>query len=188
MTKSALLLIDIQNDYFPSFAGSKMPLPGMDSASEMAASLLATARDNGVRVIHVKHVMASDAAPFFHPGTPGAELHDSVAPQAGETVIEKARPSSFVGTNLEGLLKEAQVDHLIICGAMSQMCVDATVRAGVDLGFKVTVAHDACAAANVVHNRLSVPSDMVHASIMAPLAASYADVQLASEITPKMQS
>lgn len=188
MTKSALLLIDIQNDYFPSFNGSKMPLPNMDAASEKAANLLAIARDIGVKVIHVKHVMASAAAPFFHPGSTGGELHDSVAPKAAETVIEKARPSSFVGTNLEQLLREAKIERLVICGAMSQLCVDATVRAGVDLGFKVTVAHDACAAANVVHNDVSVPSEMVHASIMAPLASSYADVQLTSEIMPKLRS
>jgi nicotinamidase-related amidase len=188
MTKYALLLIDIQNDYFPSFDGSKMPLPNMDAASEMAASLLATARDTGIRVIHVKHVMASDAAPFFHPGTIGGELHDSVAPNAGETIVEKAKPNSFAGTNLEGQLREAQIEHLFICGAMSQMCIDATVRAGVDLGYKVTVAHDACAAANVVHNDVSVSSEMVHASIMAPLASSYADVQRTSDIMPIMRS
>lgn len=69
MTKSALLLIDIQNDYFPSFAGSKMALPDMDHALEKAVNLLTAARDGTVRVIHVKHVMASNAAPFFHPNT-----------------------------------------------------------------------------------------------------------------------
>ena len=182
MTKSALLLIDIQNDYFPSFDGSKMPLPEMNSASKKAANLLATARDTGMKVIHVKHVMASDTAPFFHPGTEGAELHGSVAPRAAETVVEKTRPNSFVGTKLEQLLKEEQIEHLIICGAMSQMCVDATVRAGVDLGYEVTIAHDACAAANVIHNDVSVSSTLVHAAIMAPLAASYAKVRPASEI------
>lgn len=188
MTKTALLLIDIQNDYFPSFAASKMPLPDMDRAAEVAANLLTAARDSGMRVIHVKHVMASDAAPFFHPDTPGAELHDCVAPHEGETIIEKARPNSFVGTELEEKLRAAQIEHVLICGAMSQMCVDATVRAAVDLGFKVTVAHDACAAANVMHNGVSVSSDLVQAAIMAPLAASYAKVQLASESVSEMQS
>ncbi|KPD10274.1 cysteine hydrolase family protein [Phaeobacter sp. 11ANDIMAR09] len=188
MTKSALLLIDIQNDYFPSFDGSKMPLPKMDTAAGKAANLLSTARDTGMKVIHVKHVMASDAAPFFHPETKGAELHDSVAPLAAEKVVEKARPNSFVGTKLKQILQDEQIEHLIICGAMSQMCVDATVRAGVDLGYKVTVAHDACAAANVVHDDVSVPAAMVHAAIMAPLAASYADVRLASKINLQAQS
>lgn len=188
MTKSALLLIDIQNDYFPSFEGSKMPLPEMDAAADKAAALLSAARETGVKVVHVKHVMTSDAAPFFHPETKGAELHDSVTPLATETVVEKARPNSFVGTKLKQLLDEEGIGHLVVCGAMSQMCVDATVRAGVDLGFRVTVAQDACAAANVTHDGVAVPSAMVHAAIMAPLAASYAEVRLASDVDLKGQS
>ncbi len=186
MTHTALILIDIQNDYFPSFPESKMALPDMDAATEQAASLLEAAREHDVKIIHVKHVMASDAAPFFHPGTPGAELHDSVAPKAGEKIVEKTRPNSFVGTGLEELLREGKIEHLVMCGAMSQMCVDATVRGGVDLGFKVTLAKDACAAANVSYDGTNVPSVMVHAAIMAPLAASYADVRNTSEIIPAL--
>lgn len=188
MTRTALILVDIQNDYFPSVSDSKMPLPAMDNASRHAANILAAARKGGVKIIHVKHVMASDSAPFFHPGTLGAEIHDSVAPQSGETIVEKTRPNSFVGTGLQDLLREATIEHLIVCGAMSQMCIDATVRGGVDLGFKVTLAHDACAAANVTHNGTSVPSEMVHAAIMAPLAASYANVQPTAEIILKLGS
>lgn len=188
MTRSALLLIDLQNDYSPSFEGGKMPLPNMDVAVENAADLLAMARNAGMKVIHVRHVMASDTAPFFLPGSEGAELHHRVSPKAGEEIVEKGRPNSFVGTNLEKLLREAQIDHLIICGAMSQMCVDATVRAGVDLGFKATVAHDACAAADVTHDGVSVPAAMVHAALMAPLAASYADVWSTVEIKATMPS
>lgn len=188
MTQSALLLIDIQNDYFPSFEGSKMPLPDMDAAAKNAADLLSEARRTGTTVIHIKHVMASDTAPFFHPGTKGAELHDGVAPTSDETVVEKTRPNSFVSTPLKQLLRDEQIDHLFICGAMSQMCVDASVRAAVDLGFKVTVAHDACAAANVSHDGVDAPAAMVHASIMAPLASSYADVRQTSKIISEIQN
>ena len=187
MTKTALLLIDIQNDYFPSFSGSLMPLPAMEAATENAARLLLAARNSGTRVIHIKHVMASSEAPFFKPGTAGAELHDWVSPEASETIIEKPRPNSFVGTSLEDELRAGQFEHLLVCGAMSQMCVDATVRAAVDLGFKVTVAHDACAAANLTHDGVNVPSEMVHAAIMAPLAASYADVEHTSQSLDKLQ-
>lgn len=118
---------------------------------------------------------------FFKPGTPGAAIHDGVAPLPDEQVVDKPRPNSFVGTDLEQRLREAGIDHLVICGAMSQMCIDATTRAAVDLGFKVTVASDACAAADVSHEGLDVPADMVHAAIMAPLAASYAQIRTASD-------
>lgn len=187
MTQSALLLIDIQNDYFPSFAGSKMALPNMDVAARNAADLLSAARGAGIQVIHVKHIMASDAAPFFHPGTNGADIHDSVAPVAGEVVVEKARPNSFVGTELEQILRGERIEQLYICGAMSQMCIDATVRAAVDLGFAVTVAHDACAAADIQHDEVSVASAMVHASIMAPLASSYAKIRPTSDVIHDMK-
>ncbi|NIY79018.1 cysteine hydrolase [Celeribacter sp. HF31] len=188
MTTSALILIDIQNDYFPNFPDSKMPLPAMDAASQQAASLLAAARDTGMTVVHIQHVMPTKDAPFFIPDTPGAEIHASVAPLASETVVTKARPSSFVGTGLDALLRDAGVEQLIVCGAMSQMCVDATVRAAVDLGYKVTVAHDACAAASVSHGGVDVPSEMVHAAIMAPLAASYAKVDPTAEILARLKS
>ncbi len=181
MSKTALLLVDIQNDYFPSFEGARMALPSMDAAAEKAADLLATAREAGTPAVHVRHVMASDAAPFFKPGTAGAALHHSVAPLPDEPIIDKPRPNSFVKTNLEQHLLEAGIDDLVICGAMSQMCIDATTRAAVDLGFAVTVASDACAAANVSHGGVDVPADMVHAAIMAPLAASYAQVKTASD-------
>lgn len=125
--------------------------------------------------------MPSDAAPFFHPGTAGSEIHVSVQPTGTEDVIEKSRPNSFVGTELKTLLRDRNVEKLTVCGAMSQMCVDATVRAAVDLGFKVTVAQDACAAAPVSHDGIDVPAEMVHAAIMAPLAASYALVQPTTE-------
>ncbi len=187
MTETALLLIDIQNDYFPSFTGSKMPVPRMDAAAQNAAKLLATARDTGTKVIHIRHIMASSAAPFFHPDTTGAEIHGSVAPISTETVVEKRRPNSFVGTNLNTLLQKAQIEHLIICGAMSQMCVDATVRAGVDLGFHVTVAKDACAAAAITYDDVHVPAELVHTSIMAPLAASYAKVLNAMDVLALMR-
>ena len=186
MHNSALLLIDIQNDYFPSFTESKMSLPDMDNACAHAERLLSVARKKGTLVIHVKHVMSSDSAPFFQPDTPGAELHGSVSPSSGEKLIEKTRPNSFIGTDLESFLRDGQVTRLTICGAMSQMCIDATVRAAVDLGFKVTVAEDACAAADIVYNGLGVPYDKVHASIMAPLAASYADVRKTSDCIGKL--
>ncbi len=181
MTTSALILIDIQNDYFPDFPDAKMSLPNMNPAAQNAARLLADARERDALIVHIQHIMASTAAPFFHPGTPGGDIHKSVTPLDAEMVVEKGRPNAFVGTKLETVLRDRNIEHLMICGAMSQMCVDATARAAVDHGFKITVAHDACAAANVTHNGVEVSADFVHAAIMAPLAASYGSVLGTSE-------
>lgn len=182
MTRTALLIVDIQNDYFP---GGRKPLPGMEAAAENATRLLKRARDLAEPVFHIRHIANGADAPFFRPGTEGSRIHAAVQPEAGEPVLRKARPNSFVGTNLETMLREAGITHLTICGAMSQMCIDATARAAVDSGFQVTVVSDACAAATVTFASKTVPHDHVHASIMAPLAASYARVVTTDEIEAK---
>lgn len=179
MTKTALILIDIQNDYFD---GGLMPLDGMDAAAANAARLLAGARTRQESLFHIRHIAASAEAPFFRPGTTGSEIHQTVRPATGETVIEKTRPNSFVGTGLEAALRETGINRVTLCGAMSQMCVDATARAAADLGFSVTIIADACAAASVSFGGVSVPSEHVHAAIMAPLAASYGKVVTMADI------
>ncbi|WP_322865492.1 cysteine hydrolase family protein [Aquicoccus sp. G2-2] len=179
MTKTALILIDIQNDYFN---GGLMALDGMDAATTNAARLLAGARTRQEAVFHIRHIAGSPSAPFFRPGTMGSEIHATVRPVGGEMVIEKSRPNSFVGTGLEAALRAAGIERVTLCGAMSQMCVDATARAAADLGFAVTVVADACAAASVSFGGISVPSEQVHAAIMAPLAASYGKVTTTGDI------
>ncbi len=176
MTNQVLVLIDIQNDYFPDFSNCRMPLPGMQDAAGNASKLLTNARDRGKTVIHIQHIAASDAAPFFRPGTKGTEINQTVLPGDNETIIQKGRPNSFIGTSLHSELQKLGITDITLCGAMSQMCIDATARAAVDLEYKVTIAHDACAASDVAHNGVNVPAKLVHAAIMAPLAASYANV------------
>jgi nicotinamidase-related amidase len=179
MTKTALILIDIQNDYFD---GGLMALDSMDAAAANAARLLTGARARKEAVFHIRHIAGSAEAPFFRPGTVGSEIHETVRPTPGETIIEKSRPNAFIGTGLEKALRAAGIQHLILCGAMSQMCVDATARAAVDLGLAITVVGDACAAASVSHGSVLVPSSHVHAAIMAPLAASYGKVVMTDDI------
>src|SRR4051794_17796684 len=134
----ALLIIDIQSDYF---AGGAFPLVGPDAAAANAARLLESFRDAGAPVVHLQHVWDAPEATFMRPGTDGVEIHPGVAPADGETVIRKAAPNGFVGTGLERELRGHGVEELVVAGMMSSMCVDATVRAAVDLGFTATVVH-----------------------------------------------
>jgi nicotinamidase-related amidase len=115
----------------------------------------------------MQHVWDAPDASFMAPGTRGVEIHEAVAPLPGETVIQKHHPNSFLGTALEQHLRDGGVDRLVVCGMMTSMCVDATVRAGADLGFAVALAHDACA---------TIPAGDVHAAFLAALADSYAEV------------
>ena len=167
-----LLLIDIQRDYFP---GGRHPLVGPDAAADAAARLLAAFRTADEHVVHVQHVWDAPDAAFFAPGTPGVEIDPRVAPAADEALVVKENPNAFLGTDLEALLRTADPDELVVAGMMSSMCVDATVRAASDLGFRVTVAHDACAAPDLEFAGTTVPGAQVHAAFMAALG-SYARV------------
>lgn len=178
MTNRALILVDIQNDYFE---GGLWPVAKMQTVANNAARLLAAARAAGDLVVHVRHQMASDQAPFFRPGSSGAEINPAVAPQGGEAVITKDRPNSFQGTDLLERLRANGIEKVTICGAMSQMCIDATTRAAVDHGFAVTVAEDACGAKEAEFGGVKLSAEQVHAAFMAPLASSYARVVTTDE-------
>lgn len=171
MTTTALILVDIQNDYFSE---GRWPVAEMHRVAENAARLLDQARRAGDRVIHIRHESSSDQASFFRPGTFGAQIHAAVAPATGESVLIKHKPNSFRDTNLQELL--SGITKVVICGAMSQMCIDATARAAADLGYAVTVISDACGAKEQDFDGHHVTAAQVHAAIMAPLAMSYAQV------------
>lgn len=171
MTDTALILVDIQKDYFD---GGRWTLSKIDQASDNAAKVLANARNSGHMIVHVHHEMLSDGAPFFRPGTSGAEIHPKVAPQAGEEVILKHAPNSFHNTRLHEALSARGITKLIIVGAMSQICIDATTRAASDFGYAVTLIHDACAARDVEFDGVTVPAAQVHAAFMSALSFAYA--------------
>jgi nicotinamidase-related amidase len=169
----ALVIVDIQNDYFP---GGAYPLVGPEDAADAARRVLDAARERGEAVVHVQHVWDDAEATFMRPGTAGIEIHESVAPREGEPVVRKAHPNAFLDTTLEQELRARGVDHLVVCGMMTSMCVDATVRAAVDLGFPTAVAHDACATCDLAFEGTRVPATAVHAAFLAALADGYADV------------
>ena len=171
--KTGLLLVDIQNDYFP---GGRMALVGVNEAAARAGELLAAFRRRGWPTYHIQHVSLRQGAPFFAPGTPGVEIHELIAPEPGEAVIEKHFPNSFRETGLQERLAADQVGELVICGAMSHMCIDASTRAAVDYGFPCTVIHDACATRDLMFGDTVIPASQVHAAFMAALASFYARV------------
>jgi nicotinamidase-related amidase len=170
---TGLLTVDIQNDYFP---GGKMELAEPEAAGRNAARLLAVFRVKGRPVFHVRHLSVNPGATFFLPDTEGARIHTSVAPQDGETIVEKNFPNSFRETDLEAILRRQGVTELVICGAMSHMCIDATTRAAADLGFGCTVIHDACATKDLAFADRAIPAPEVHGAFMAALGAAYAQV------------
>jgi nicotinamidase-related amidase len=176
--KEALLLIDIQNDYFP---GGKMELVSMEEAAKKAGELLKAFRTAGKPVFFIKHMSTRSDATFFVPGTQGTDINSSVSHLPDETVIEKHFPNSFLQTELLSVLKEQEVTDLVICGAMSHMCIDTTVRAAKELGFKCTLIADACATRNLKFGEEILPAQTVHASFMAALNGMFATIMTADE-------
>ncbi|MCO7517673.1 cysteine hydrolase [Pseudomonas guariconensis] len=174
MSKQALVIIDIQNDYFP---GGKWTLDGADAAADNAARLLAAARERGDLVVHVRHEFDSAEAPFFAPGSEGAQIHAKVAPAPGEPVVLKHQVNAFRDTDLKALLDQHAVQALTIVGSMSHMCIDAATRAAADHGYQVAVAHDACATLPLDFAGQQVPAAQVQAASMAALAFAYARVE-----------
>lgn len=175
MSPTALMIVDLQNDYFPE---GKWPLVGIEPATEKAAAVLEHFREHALPIVHIRHEFPSDEAPFFVPDSQGARIHTSMAPQesSNEAVILKNNVNAFLGTDLHQHLQTQGIEHLVVVGAMSHMCIDAATRAASDLGYGVTVLQDACATHDQTFDGVTVPAAQVHASFMAGLAFAYAEV------------
>jgi nicotinamidase-related amidase len=170
---TALLIVDLQNDYFPK---GKMPLHGIERAADHTAELLSHFRANKLPTFHIQHTWEEKTAPFFVAGSQGAKIHRSISAGPNEPVIVKHFPNAFRETRLLEELQKLGVKRLVICGAMSHMCVDATTRAAADLGFECIVAHDACATTDVEFGKKKVAAADVQAAFMSALAFAYAKV------------
>ena len=142
MKRTALIVIDIQNDYFK---GGNMPLHEPEAAANQAAKLLTTFRQSHLPIVHIQHEAAKPDMSFMQPNTLGQAIHHSVKPLEHETVILKHFPNAFWQTELEEVLKAQHIDSLILCGMMTHMCISATARAGMERGYNILIAQDACA-------------------------------------------
>ena len=176
--KTALLLIDIQNDYFP---GGKMELEGSLEAAKKANELLQCFRDHGMPTVHVQHISREPDAAFFISGDRGTDINDITAHYEGEPLVQKHYPNSFRETNLLDLLKEWRIERVIITGMMTHMCVDATARAAADLGFKLMVAEDAGATRALTYGNTTIPAEHVHKAFLVALK-SYGQVMPVEQI------
>jgi nicotinamidase-related amidase len=154
-SKTALLLIDIQDFYFP---GGKSALVEPEKAAANAAKLLGYFRKENMLVIHVRHN-----------SEPGGKINDLVKPMPGEKIVSKNEVSCFLGTDLQQFLKTKNIDSLVICGMQTHMCVEAATRAASDMGYKCTLVHDACATKDLKFGNKVIKAEDVHYSTLATL-------------------
>jgi nicotinamidase-related amidase len=159
---TALLIIDIQDFYFP---GGAMPLVGPEAASRNAARILEKFRKEGRLIIHVGH-NAKD----------GMGFHTDVAPKSGEKIFYKHEVNAFNGTGLLSYLREQKVQRLVIMGMQTHMCVEAAVRAAYDYGFECILIGDACATRNLKYKDCEISAENVHDATLCTLDGTYAAV------------
>ena len=173
MIGQALVIVDIQNDYFP---GGKWPLHNMETSAQNAKTILEFARAEKMPVIHVYHEALEPDPAFFEPESEGVQIHSLVAPRSDELVVCKNEINSFLNTDLEKHLKNLAVENITLLGSMSHMCIDSAARAACDLGYAVTVIEDACATRALEFQGKSVAAEDVHRAFMSALGFAYAKV------------
>lgn len=173
MPQPVLVMIDIQQDYFP---GGAMALHKPEIAAHKAKRALERARELHIPRIIVQHIALSPNATFFRPDTPGAALHPDFAPQGDDRHLVKHYANAFRDTTLYRDFVRLGADRLILAGMMTHMCIDTTCRAAADMGYPVTLLGDATATRDLTFGGTRVGALDVQAAYLAALNGSFADV------------
>jgi len=175
--KQGLLVIDVQNDYFPN---GKLALHQPEIALQRINQLEKHFLERNLPIIYIQHVKYSAGTTFFKNGTSGVELHPSLMNKSDSIVIEKHFPNSFYQTNLEMTLQNLEVQQLVICGMMTHMCIDSTTRASNELQFNPVLIQDATATKNLEINGHSTKASDVQNSFIAALS-NFAEISSTKE-------
>jgi nicotinamidase-related amidase len=157
--KTALLIVDIQNFYFP---GDGPGLVNADSAGRCAQEIMGIFRNRKQLVVHIGHKAAK-----------GGEFHKYVSPLPGEKVIIKEEVNSFQNTGLLTYLKENSITRLVIIGMQTHLCLEAATRAAKDFGFECIVVGDACATKDLTFGNRVIKAEDVQASTLATISRNY---------------
>lgn len=172
---TGLVLIDIQNFYFK---GGSSELYQPEEAASKAADILNIFRKKKLPIFHVQHLDKNTK--YVEPGTE-ADFNKSIYPKDGETIIVKHTPDSFLKTSLDYELKKHNVDSIVVCGMMTHMCIDTSVRTAFSKGYKVMLVEDACTTKNLKWNDKVIPAKVVHNTYLASFEKWFADVVKADE-------
>jgi len=180
--KRALLVIDVQNEYFTG------KLPVCHPAETLPNILVAveTAKEEGIPVVVVQHSMRGASASAFVKGSDGWELHDAAKKIAADHYVEKHLPSAFVGTDLQAWLDGNGVDTVVISGYMTQFCCDTTARWAMHLGYNVEFLSDGTATLGFENGAGSVSAEELHRAILVVQAARFSSVMTTGEWVEKV--
>ncbi len=177
LAESVVIVVDAQKEY----TEGALPLAGIDRSIDALARFLDRARSEGAPVIHVVHI-GQPGGKICNPEGPFVEVIGRVRPVGNEPVIEKHFPSSFTQTTLEDELKRIGRKDLVITGYMTHMCINSTVRAATEAGYRCTVAADLTATRDLPDGKGGViPAEVVKSVNLASLADRFAIVVEKSE-------
>ena len=170
--REALLIIDVQNDYFP---GGTCELFHAYEAEKKIQSLIKESRTQERPIIYIQHINPPDDT-FFLENTYGCEISERIKPLPDDKIIVKYYPNSFHETELDSYLKEKGIKKLIVCGMMTHMCVDTTVRAAMDYGYEVDLVADGCATMDLEISGEIIPAQIVQKAFLASLEGVFAKI------------
>jgi nicotinamidase-related amidase len=156
--KRALLVIDVQNEYFTG----KLPITYPSGSLDNILRVMNIAEKRGIPIIVVRHTQPQEDSPIFRKGSQEWELHSELAKRRYDLLIDKNLPGSFTGTELETWLKNRGIDTVVISGYMAQMCCDTTARQASHLGFSVEFLSDATGTLALKNNAGAVTDEELH--------------------------
>lgn len=182
--KCALLIIDVQK----AFEDEKWGERNNPNAENNIKQILSVWRNLGWDVIHVQH-KSNKIDSVFHPNHEGFQIKEIVKPIKDEVIIEKTVNSAFIGTDLENLLKEKQITHVVVTGLTTPHCVSTTTRMSGNLGFKTYVISDATAAFELKgRNGKIYTAEDVHDVSLVTLHEEFATILTTNELLGKLKS
>ena len=169
--KRALLVIDVQNEYFTE----KIPVTYPDGSFEKILKAVDAANQNEVAVILIRHEAPQESAAFAK-GSSGWTIREELLQKKHACIIDKKLPGSFTGTGLEKFLRERGIDTVVICGYMTQMCCDTTARQAVHLGFSVEFLSDATGTLAISNYAGNITAQELHKAILITQAMRFSRV------------
>lgn len=170
--KRALLVIDVQNEYFTG----KMPVTYPKGSFDNILKAVDAANQSNLPVILVRHEAPQKDAAAFVKNSWGWEIHEDLLQKEFIRIIDKNLPGSFTGTGLENILRIMAIDTLVITGYMTQMCCDTTARQAVHLGFSVEFLSDATGTLAVSNNAGEITAEALHKAILITQAMRFSQV------------
>ena len=175
--KRALLVIDVQNEYFTG----KLPVTYPENSFGNIIKVMDFTNENKIPVLLIQHTNPGKDSATFKKGTNEHEIHDEVLKRGYDKIIEKNFPGTFTGTELGLWLKENDIDTLVISGYMTQMCCDTTARQAVHSGFNVEFLNDATGTLDISNSAGEISAEELHKAILITQAMRFSKVMSTDE-------